>query len=377
MNIREYQVGFCKACQNSMFDSSKGIICKLTKEIADFEHECDNFEGDRSKIPFIITKKESKDISNHQQDSVDDYPPKPYEDEKKQSLKKSFISVFIFIAAFYLIFRWEFQYILILTGVIFIHELGHLLAMKVFKYKELSMFFIPLMGAAASGKKDNVTQKQKVIIALSGPLPGIIIGSIIYAQGYVFENELYMKIGNIFIYLNLFNLLPIMPLDGGWILKSLFFSSNEKISIVFLWISIALITVIALKIKAFLLFLVPVLLFTQINLKTEYLKIRKLLINDGFDIKKDYNELSDKEYWLLRDELAINMKSFSKMIEVKRYIETANESRVINALKQILIKPPLKKIGVGGKIAFVFIWLLTFLTPPIVLLIYHIMGLIK
>lgn len=305
-----------------------------------------------------------------------EFPEKPIIDEQKQSYKKSLMSAVVFIAAFYFIFKWELDYIFILTGILLIHELGHLLAMKAYNYKDLNMFFIPLLGAAASGTKKEVSQKQKVWISMAGPLPGIIIGSFIYANGYASESEMYMRIGNIFIYLNLFNLLPIMPLDGGRILKDLFFHKKEKISIIFLWVSIACLIIIAIKMEAFMLLLIPVFLFTQINVQSEYSKMRKLFVKKGFDINKGYDDLSKKEYWLLRDELAINMKMIAKMIEPKRYVVTANEKNVINALNNILQKDPLKDIGIGGKIAFIFLWITAFLLPFIVLVVYYLMGLI-
>lgn len=305
------------------------------------------------------------------------FPEKPIKDDQKHSFKKSIISAVVFIAVFYFIFKWELDYILILTGVILIHELGHLLAMKAFNYKDLNMFFIPLLGAAAFGTKKEVTQKQKVLISMAGPLPGIIIGSFIYANGYATESEMYMRIGNIFIYLNLFNLLPIMPLDGGRILKDLFFHKKEKISIFFLWVSIACIIIIAIKIEAYLLLLVPVFLFTQINIQSEYSKIRNLIIKKGFDINKEYDDLSNSEYWLLRDELAVNMKMIARMIEPKRYVVTANEKNVINALNNILKKDSVKDIGIGGKTGFVFLWITSFLIPVIILLVYYGFGLIE
>ena len=249
--------------------------------------------------------------------------------------------------------------------------------MKAFNYKDLNMFFIPLLGAAAFGTKKDITQKQKVLIAMAGPLPGIIIGSIIYANGYASENDVYMRIGNIFIYLNLFNLLPIMPLDGGRILKDLFLHKKEKISIFFLWVSITCIIIIALKTEAFFLLLVPVFLYTQINVQTEYSKIRKLIANKGFNINKEYDDLSNREYWLLRDELALNMKLIPKMIEPKRYIITSNEKKVINALNNILQNDTKNDIGIGGKTVFIFLWITSFLIPIIILFVYYGLGLIE
>ena len=47
---REEHLRFCKVCENKSFNSQKGIVCKLTGEIADFEENCENFIGDRDEI---------------------------------------------------------------------------------------------------------------------------------------------------------------------------------------------------------------------------------------------------------------------------------------------------------------------------------------
>ena len=47
---REEHLKFCKVCENRSFNPQKGIVCKLTGEMADFELECDNFLGDRNQV---------------------------------------------------------------------------------------------------------------------------------------------------------------------------------------------------------------------------------------------------------------------------------------------------------------------------------------
>jgi len=47
---REEHLRFCKVCENKSFDSKKGIICNLTGETADFEIDCENFNGNRDEI---------------------------------------------------------------------------------------------------------------------------------------------------------------------------------------------------------------------------------------------------------------------------------------------------------------------------------------
>lgn len=306
-----------------------------------------------------------------------EFPEKPIPDERKQSTKKSLISFVLFIAAFYFIFKWDLQYILVLTGVILIHELGHFIAMRIYKYKDLSIFFIPLIGALASGQKEEISQKQKTIISLAGPLPGVFIGSCLIGAGLVTDNDFLWRTGEIFVFLNLFNLLPVLPLDGGQIIKSLFFQSNEKINIVFIWISIIVISLIALKLESFILLVIPFFLFMQIKNQTQMRNFKVYIKNKGFDIDRDFNDLSNMEYWTLRDEIALNIKVISNMVEPKRYFPIPAENQVINVMKQVVQKQPNKDIKIGGKILILFLWILTFLLPLITVIILYTNGLIE
>ena len=79
----------------------------------------------------------------------------------------------------------QFLFLMNLLIVLVIHEMGHFIAMKVFKYQNVRMLFIPLMGAFVQGKKSNYSQKQSLIVLIAGPFPGIIIGNLLfwYANG--------------------------------------------------------------------------------------------------------------------------------------------------------------------------------------------------
>ena len=141
-------------------------------------------------------------------------------------------------------FNANWAWLLILTAIVIFHELGHFLAMKAFHYKELGIFFIPLLGAYASGTKREVSQKQSAIILLAGPLPGIIVGIFLFilAKNRITEMayEDYRLLGKtaaLLIFLNVLNLLPIYPLDGGQLLNRLFLDESKIIGKVFVVIS--------------------------------------------------------------------------------------------------------------------------------------------
>lgn len=129
--------------------------------------------------------------------------------------------------------QWDWKFVAILIPVLMFHEAGHLIAMWTFGYRNLKMFFIPFLGAAASGRNHNVAGWKKALVALAGPLPGIGLGCIVGMTGAVIENELMIEIGLISLLLNVFNLLPFMPLDGGWNLHAVLFSRHPLLDAVF------------------------------------------------------------------------------------------------------------------------------------------------
>lgn len=123
--------------------------------------------------------------------------------------------------------------VLILIGVLFIHELGHYIGMRMFDYRNVTMFFIPFVGAAVSGQKTHVEGWKQAVVSLLGPFPGIFLGFSLAAV-YVFQpHALLWKFASIFILLNASQLLPIYPLDGGRFLNDVLFVRSYHVESVF------------------------------------------------------------------------------------------------------------------------------------------------
>ncbi len=123
-------------------------------------------------------------------------------------------------------FKWSPRTLLVLLSVLLFHELGHFAAMKAFGYKNLRMFFIPLFGAAVTGQKMERSGWKKAVVALLGPGPGIVVGFTLAIVAGVAESASLERVAWMLILLNGFNLLPFLPLDGGWVMQALFFSRH-------------------------------------------------------------------------------------------------------------------------------------------------------
>jgi Zn-dependent protease len=152
------------------------------------------------------------------------FPPKPALNKPADALSRSIMSLLFFALAGYYFFGKDLSMLGIVIVVIFIHEMGHFLAMKIFRYSDVKMFFVPLFGAYVTGIKREISQRQRAIIILAGPVPGIVIGAICYLFGMDQENNLLLKTGSSFLLLNVFNLLPVTPLDGGNLISILLVS---------------------------------------------------------------------------------------------------------------------------------------------------------
>jgi Zn-dependent protease len=141
------------------------------------------------------------------------------------------ISLFLFVvigAA-----RWNWQFTVLIIPVLLFHECGHWAAMRMFHYRNLRMFFIPLFGAAVTGHHWNVPGWKKALVFLAGPLPGIALGIFLGVAGIVWKITLLSKAALLLIFINGFNLLPVLPLDGGQVLHSILFCRNRWLDVVF------------------------------------------------------------------------------------------------------------------------------------------------
>src|SRR5262245_48645744 len=131
----------------------------------------------------------------------------------------------------------SFETLVILLGVLFAHEAGHALAMKAFGYRNLQILFIPFFGAVASGSKREVPAWQEIVVLLAGPLPGIVVGTALYLAVDPATSPLLAQIASTMLILNYFNLLPIVPLDGGRILNIALFDRYPNLQLGFATLS--------------------------------------------------------------------------------------------------------------------------------------------
>jgi Zn-dependent protease len=109
---------------------------------------------------------------------------------------------------------------------LFVHEFGHLLAYRMVGQPWGRMMFLPFLGAIAIPRLPFENQGQAVFSALMGPGFSILLAFLaIICAGFTQENDLriiWLYFGLVVVALNLFNLMPMEPLDGGIALRPVF-----------------------------------------------------------------------------------------------------------------------------------------------------------
>jgi Zn-dependent protease len=241
------------------------------------------------------------------------FPQKPVITKKNDTVSKSIINISLFLLIAYFYFNKDIYLVIAVFIVLAIHELGHLFAMRFFNYTDLKIFFIPILGAYASGKKKEISQKQSIVIYLCGPIPGILMGIGLYYYSLGIQSNLLFKTSFIFIIINLFNLLPIKPLDGGNLISTLLIDSNKILQKGFIIISILVMIGVSFYLKSYILLIIPFFMVTNQLKQYKIDKIKKKLAQQGFDLNLSFKDLSDKDYWTIRTEIIKNFKVFKKL----------------------------------------------------------------
>lgn len=119
------------------------------------------------------------------------------------------ISIFVYA------FAWGWIFAVGLVVMLFIHEFGHLVAAKYFKLKVGAPVFIPFMGAIIALKDAPKNAWIEAVVGAGGPIAGTIGAFIVYLAACATGKEYMFVIAHTGFWLNLFNLIPISPLDGG------------------------------------------------------------------------------------------------------------------------------------------------------------------
>jgi Zn-dependent protease len=110
----------------------------------------------------------------------------------------------------------------LILAAITLHEAGHAVAMRSLGYRDVHVFFVPLLGAMTVGRSVTTTVRDRLTVLLAGPVPGLWLAVVLLAIDAVYTPVTLLRMSALaLLILNGLNLLPLTPLDGGRALECL------------------------------------------------------------------------------------------------------------------------------------------------------------
>lgn len=151
----------------------------------------------------------------------------------------------ISITSYSLLFTWQFAVMIMVM--LFVHENGHIWAMRRYGMKVKGIYFIPFLGGLAVGETAFPSRKAEVIIAIMGPIWGFALALATGVVYFLTNNPLFAAASSWMAFINLFNLLPINPFDGGRIMKNVAFSLHSWVGMIFVTAGFVVSILLAVK----------------------------------------------------------------------------------------------------------------------------------
>jgi Zn-dependent protease len=128
-------------------------------------------------------------------------------------------SMLVSIAAYALLWGWKFAVGFVVL--LLVHELGHALEAKRQGIPVSAPLFIPFLGAVIAMKQMPHDVWREAQIAIAGPIVGSAGCAVAWALGEALDSPLLVALAFTGFFLNLFNLAPVSPLDGGRIVAAI------------------------------------------------------------------------------------------------------------------------------------------------------------
>jgi Zn-dependent protease len=122
-------------------------------------------------------------------------------------------SMLLSVAAYALIWGWRFA--VGFVALLFVHEMGHYAQMRREGVKPSWMLFIPFLGAAVGARSLGGSAAAEARIGLAGPIVGTLGSAAVLAVAHAADSDLLRALAFTGFFLNLFNLIPLVPFDGG------------------------------------------------------------------------------------------------------------------------------------------------------------------
>jgi len=157
-------------------------------------------------------------------------------------------TMLISVFAYALVFGW--WYAVGFVALIFAHEMGHFIAARKRGLKVGAPTFIPFVGAWIELKEQPMSAETEAFVGIAGPMLGTAAAFVCYLAALESGSRLLLALAYSGFVLNLFNLIPLTPLDGGRIVSvispRIWFLGIPMLVGLFLWSPSPLLILIAI-----------------------------------------------------------------------------------------------------------------------------------
>lgn len=257
--------------------------------------------------------------------------PKP----KRSNSSKLLLVGFLVLIIFNSMNMANYWIVLSFIGVVAFHEFGHFIGMKFSGYNEPNFMFYSLINNKNKKEGKPISQTMKILTLQLGPMPGLIIGCVLFYNGINNTNEFMIVISLLLMAVNVFSLLPIDPLDGGKIIQQLFFPKAVKPYLYFVLISSIIIIVVSFLSGFYILMGLGFLMGLKVRNIQKSMFIYEELDDQSINYNQDYSALTNRDYWKMRN-VFLDFNPRLNSIIPSRFEKWENENLLSAQIKSLL-----------------------------------------
>jgi Zn-dependent protease len=123
------------------------------------------------------------------------------------------LSMLVSVAAYAVIWGWRFA--IGFVALLFVHEMGHYIQLRREGVRPSGMVFIPFLGAAVGTRSLGGSALAEARVGLAGPILGSLACAALVPVALATDDDFWRALAFTGFFLNLFNLVPLVPFDGG------------------------------------------------------------------------------------------------------------------------------------------------------------------
>lgn len=123
------------------------------------------------------------------------------------------LTMFATFGAYWALWGWKFAAGIVLS--IYVHEMGHVAALRRFGIRASAPMFIPGLGALVRLKEPLHSALEDARVGLAGPIWGCAAALLVWGASWAAGSQMLAVIASVGAWINLFNLIPVWQLDGS------------------------------------------------------------------------------------------------------------------------------------------------------------------